>query len=101
MSARLCIDGHESSLPGNPKRRWIIFVSQGNWSNPILSYRAEPGSQFGLGEFIAHLNERGWDDVLERIHAKALRGKPVWFNDEPIEAAEVKRLLNLYDHEER
>lgn len=29
MSARLCIDGQESKMPGNPKARWIIFVSQG------------------------------------------------------------------------
>jgi hypothetical protein len=101
MSARLCIDAHESKLPGNPKVRWIIFVSQGNWSNPILSYRAEPGSHFGLGEFIAHCSERDHDDVLERIHAKVLRGKPVWLNDEPIETAEVKRLLDLHDREER
>ncbi len=99
MSARLCSDGQESKMPGNPKVRWIIFVSQGTWSNPILSYRADPGSHFGLGEFIAHCSERGHDDVLERMHAKVLRGRPVWFNDEPIEAEEVKRLLDLHDTE--
>jgi hypothetical protein len=100
MSARLCIDAVESKLAANPKSRWIIFVSQGNWSNPILSYRADPGSHFGLGEFIAHCSERGHDEMLERMHAKALRGRPVWFNDEPIEAAEVMRLLDLHDREE-
>lgn len=99
MSKRLCIDGQESRSPGNPKSRWIIFVSQGNWSNPILSYRAEPGSHFGLGEFIAHCSERGQDDVLERMQAKVLRGMPVWFNGEPIESGEVRRLLDLHDTE--
>jgi len=99
MSARLCIDAHECSLPPNPLARWIIFVSQGNWSNPILSYRAAPGSHFGLAEFIAHCSERGHDEMLERLHAKALRGRPVWFNDEPIGAEEVKRLLDLHDTE--
>lgn len=100
MSARLCIDGHESKMPGNPKSRWIIFVSQGNWSNPILSYRADPGSHFGLGEFITHCSDRGYDEVLERIHTKVLRGKPVWFNDKPIASEAVKRLLDLHDTEE-
>jgi len=99
MSKRLHIDGQESKMPGNPKARWIIFVSQGNWSTPILSYRAEPGSHFGLGDFIAHCSERGQDEVLERIHAKVLRGMSVWFNDERIEVEEVKRLLALHDTE--
>jgi len=97
MSARLCIDAVESRLANNPKSRWIIFVSQGNWSNPILSYRADHGSPFGLAEFIAHCSERNNDEMLERVHAKVLRGKPVWFNDEPIPAEEVKRLLDLHD----
>ena len=100
VSARLCIDAVESKLAANPKSRWIIFVSQGNWSNPILSYRADPGSQFGLAEFIAHCSERGHDEMLERVHAKARRGRPVWFNDVPIEAAEVMRLLDLHDRED-
>jgi hypothetical protein len=33
------------------------------------------------------------------MHAKVLRGRPVWFNDEPIGAEEVKRLLDLHDTE--
>lgn len=97
MSARLCIDALESGLAPNPLARWIIFVSQGNWSNPILSYRAEPGSHFGLAEFIRHCSERGHDEMLERLHAKAVRARPVWFNDARIDHAEVKRLLDLHD----
>jgi hypothetical protein len=99
MSKRLRIDCHDSGLPANPKSRWIIFASQGDWSNIILSYRALPGSHFGLGELIAHCCRQGIDDVLERIHAKVLRGLPVWFNDERVDTEEVKRLLDAHDHE--
>lgn len=94
MSKRFCIH----HLPASEQRgRRIILVSQGNWNYPILDCRALPGAPLTLGEFIAHCNQTGRDEVLERIQAKATRGLSVWMNDQPIDAAEVQRLLAIQD----
>lgn len=79
--------------------RRVILCAQGEWSNPVLDCRAAPGAPLTLGEFIAHCSRTGRDDILERIHAKARRGLPVWMNRQPIEAAKVQRLLDLHDPE--
>lgn len=99
MSRRLHVTTIESGKKKLPIRRWIIFVSQGDWGCPILSYRAPAGEQLTFAQFVEFCCKGGWDSVVERMHAKAARELPVWFNDVPVPSDEVASLLALHDTE--
>jgi hypothetical protein len=99
MSRRLHITFLNSGRKKLPIRRWVILVSQGDWGCPILSYRAPAGEPLTFAKFVEFCCRNSRENVLERMHAKAARGLPVWFNDVPVPSNEVARLLALHDVE--
>ena len=79
--------------------RRVICVSQGDWFCPLLGYRAAPGAPVSLENFIGYCRRSGRDEVLDKLHAKAARGKSIRLDDQVVPNAELRRALAVHNTE--
>ena len=96
MGQVLNIDSAELFGGNQSTTRRVICVSQGDWFCPLLGYRAAPGAAVSLEDFIGYCRRSGRDEVLDKLQAKAARGKSIRLDDRVVPNDKLRLALTAH-----